>query len=499
MESIKLTAANLPAIAKTGAVVPGYDRSKLASNIVHIGLGHFHRSHQALYLDELLSGGLCSSGIFEINLIPDSFPLAEILAEQDYLYTLITKSALGETRVRVIGAITGYLNASLDKQKAIERVAGAETTLVTLTVTEKGYHYDAKTGDINRGEKAVIHDLEHPEEPETAAGFLAACLFLRRKNGAGPLTIMSCDNIPSNGKLLRACVLSFCKAAHPEILPWVEKNVSFPSSMVDRITPGTTPGLIQELAEKHCITDRWPVCGEDFRQWALEKNFKTEIPDYAKAGVQIAADVEPYELMKMRLLNGSHSAMAYPSYLLGHRRVDEGITDPLIHDFIRRHYMEEVSPTLAPAPGIDFTVYKDTLVSRFSNKNISDTILRLASEGSSKLPNFTLKPLAEAIRKGLPHDSIAFALAGWARFLGGTKEAGGADEQGQIIPLEDVNGPALAAAAKTAGSSPENFLTVIGLQGLQAEEFSAFSGRFGFWLERIYNKGIKAALTEFLN
>jgi mannitol-1-phosphate/altronate dehydrogenase len=491
MESIKLNERNLSGL-KAPISVPGYDRSKLSPSIVHIGLGHFHRAHQAVYLEELLNRGLADSGIFEMNIVSDSFPLAEVLGSQDHLYTLITKSAKGETTVRIVGAILEYLNSYGDKQKGIARLADDATKLITLTVTEKGYYYDPKNGEPDRNEAAVRNDLENPASPQTAAGFLAAALALRYKNGRKPLTIMCCDNIPANGKLVSSCVKSFCRELYPEIVSWIEDNVSFPCSMVDRITPGTTPELIKELEERYGIVDGWPVCGEDYIQWVLEDNFKTAVPDYAASGVQIVRDVEPYELMKMRLLNGSHAALAFPSYLMGCRMVDEGITNPLIGDFIRNHYMEETTPTLEPVPGIDLNVYKDTLVSRFSNKNIGDTILRLASFGSSKLPNFTLKGMSQAIRAHLPHNSFVFAVACWARYLSGT------DEEGRVIPIEDDNAAVICEAPKKATQDPKNFLKVVGVLNLNENEFDDLAAKFKEYLDQIYTQGTKTALAAFL-
>jgi mannitol 2-dehydrogenase len=270
--------------------------------------------------------------------------------------------------------------------------------------------------------------------------------------------------------------------------------------MVDRITPVTTPALVKELEDKYGIADRWPVCGEDFRQWVLEDNFKTKVPCYGEAGVQIVKDAGPYELMKMRLLNGSHSAMAYISWLLGLRVVDEGITNPLVNTFIRRKYMEEITPTLEPVPGIDLDTYKDTLVSRFSNKNIADTIARLASDGASKIPNFMLKPLAEAVRRKLPCDAVVFALAGWARFLEGT------DEQGQPIPLDDPNGPPVAEAAKKAAADPTvantaGFLKAAGIEDgeLSPAELNTAAEKLKIQLDAIHAKGIRKALEEAAN
>jgi mannitol 2-dehydrogenase len=262
--------------------------------------------------------------------------------------------------------------------------------------------------------------------------------------------------------------------------------------MVDRITPGTTPELIDELKNRYGLSDAWPVCGEDFIQWVLEDNFKTQVPDYAAAGVQVVKDVEPYEFMKMRLLNGSHAALGFSSYLLGFRMVDEAITHPPMMDFIRKHYMEEVTPTLEPVPGIDLDAYKDTLVSRFSNKSIADTILRLTAFSSVRFTNFVLKPLSIAIHKGLPHKAITFAVAGCARFLSGT------DEGGRPIPvasdIDDVE--ALKKAAAGAQDNPGDFLSKVGTLDLDGEELAAFETEFKECLGAIYAQGTAATLAE---
>jgi mannitol 2-dehydrogenase len=439
-----------------------------------------------------LNRKLAKTGIIEINLIPDPFPLGKILAEQDHLYTLITKSADGKEDVRVIGSILDYINAPEAKQKALDRVVDETVQLVTLTVTEKGYYYDKASGDPDLKEEAVRHDLENPGDPVSAAGFLAAAIAGRYRTNREPLTVMSCDNIPANGKLLKKLVLYFCREVHPEILSWVEDNVGFPCSMVDRITPVTTPLVVRELEERWGIKDGWPVCAEDFRQWVLEDDFKTPVPDYEAAGAQIVKDAEPYELMKMRLLNGSHSALSYPGYLLGYRKVDEAIKDPLIRDFIRCRYMEEVTPTLKPVPGIDLGAYKDTLISRFSNSNISDTVQRLASQGSSKIPSFMLNPLSDAIRAGGRYEAIAFALASWSRFLSGV------DEQGRPIALDDIRGEELSEAAKNALPQPAGFLKAAGLRDIGGGDMAALGEKFAASLENIKGKGMKKALEEFL-
>ncbi|GHV79411.1 mannitol dehydrogenase [Spirochaetia bacterium] len=476
---------------------PAYSRDVLRPAIVHIGLGNFHRAHQAFFLDTLIAKGLTASGVFEVNLVADRFPLSKIAAEQDYLYTLIAKSGTGEADVRVIGSILGYVNATDDKDAAIARIAKAETSLVSLTITEKGYCRGA--GDVDWNHPAVKHDLQDPADPVSIWGFLAAALSRRAAAGGAPLTIMSCDNFPSNGKVLKESLLSFCAQTYPGLSSWIEDGVSFPCSMVDRITPNTDAAVIAEAEQRYGITDKWTVCCEDFIQWVLEDDFK--LPPgagfdpalFAAAGVQLVADVEPYELMKMRLLNGSHSALGYLSYLMGYTDVADAASDPLLRKFLRLHYMEEITPTVPPVPGIDLTVYKDTLINRFANRAIGDAVLRLAEDGSQKIPNFILKPLAETIRSGGGYDAIAFALAGWARFLEGT------DETGKPIPIKDPEGTAVIQAAKTARNEPEPFLNAIGVRGIDGEALNKLTGVFKQCLERMYTRGTRNALEEFVS
>jgi mannitol-1-phosphate/altronate dehydrogenase len=500
--ALRLNQKNLEALA--GKVeIPRYDRGALVPRIVHVGLGHFHRAHQALYLDELIARGLSGAGIFEINLVEDPYPLGEIAGEQDYLYTLISRGAGGEEKVRVIGSILGYLNAVKDgTEKVLARIAAPETAVLSLTVTEKGYCFDMASGEPAWDNPLLGRDLENPGAPVTMPGFIAAALARRRKTNGLPLTIMSCDNFPSNGRVLKTCIVSFCRKAWPDLVPWIEENVAFPLSMVDRITPATAPETVQYLADNFGMDDRWPVCCEDFRQWVLEDNFKLpEGPadgasfhpgNLSRAGVQVVKEVEPYELMKIRLLNGSHSALSYPAWLLGHQGVAEAALDPLIGNFIRRQYMEEITATLLPVEGIDLNVYKDTLLSRFSNKNIGDTVLRLAQDGSKKIPVSVLNPLIEAIKGGTGRRAVVLALAFWARFLDGV------DEAGAPIPLDDPAGAAAAAAAKKARQDPENFLRVIGIHGIGADPFRELTAEFREGLEKIYRLGTKKTLeTSF--
>jgi mannitol-1-phosphate/altronate dehydrogenase len=513
MDRIRVAQKNLEAL---GAVrvgsgrlgIPRYDRGALKRRVVHLGLGHFHRAHQAVYIDELLNRGGTDSGIFEINLVPDGYALGEIAGAQDYLYTLRARGAGGEEDVRVVGSILGYLNAASFPREALGILSAGETLVISLTVTEKGYCYDTARGDLDWDQGAIIHDLGDPEAPRSTIGFLAAALDRRRRNGGGPVTVMSCDNFPSNGKILERCLLAFCRRVRRDLVPWIEDQTAFPLSMVDRITPGTDGAFLRDLGERYGIEDRWAVGCEDFRQWVLEDRFQEGFPlgGLGELGVQVVKAVEPYELMKIRLLNGSHSALAYPAYLLGYTGVAEAAEDPLLRRFIRERYMAEMEATLPEVPGIRLGEYQDTLIRRFSNRNIADTILRLASEGSKKIPNAMLDPLAELVRargtgaqgaeaRGAGaggYGGILFALASWARFLTGT------GEKGEAIPLEDPMAAELSSAAGRAREDPAGFLRAIGVPGLGEEDMNVLARGFAARLDRIYALGVRGALEELM-
>ncbi|MDR2136293.1 MAG: mannitol dehydrogenase family protein [Treponema sp.] len=485
---------NLGALGALGGRlgIPRYERRNLRKRIVHLGLGHFHRAHQAVYVDDLLNRGLADTGIFAVNLVPDAYPLCEIAAGQDYLYTLAARGSGGEEDIRVVGSILGCLNAAGRSDEALEIMSRAETAAISLTVTEKGYYYDTARGDLAWDNADLIGDTRQPERPRTTIGFLAAVLDRRRRAGAGPLTVMSCDNFPSNGTILSRCLVSFCRETRPELVPWIEDNVSFPCSMVDRITPAATGALAEDLAGRYGIADRWAVGCEDFRQWVLEANFQKGFPldRLGEAGALIVKDVEPYELMKIRLLNGSHSALAYPAWLLGYGAVTDAAEDPALRRFIRDFYMEEVGATVPPIPGIALGDYKDTLIRRFSNRHIADTVPRLASDGSKKIPNAILGPLAELARGGeRPYGAVVLALAFWARFLTGT------GEQGERFPLDDPAAAELSAAARRAREDPAAFLRAIRMPELP--EPGALARDFAARLGRIYACGTRRALEEF--
>ena len=476
--------------------VPNYDRGAVQPWIAHLGVGGFHRAHQAVYTDDLLRRGLDRWGICGVGITAADRRMQEALAQQDWLYTLVAASAEG-LDVRVIGSMVRYLVAREDTRPVIERLAGEETRLVSLTVTENGYHHDPQTGELNLLVPEVAHDLDHPNEPQTVVGTLAAMLVWRFRGGRRPVTILSCDNLPGNGAILRGLVLGFLAEARlPEAdygaRGWVEEAVPFPNTMVDRITPFTTEDRRRSLEQQYGVRDNWPVFCEDFRQWVIEDRFATGRPPWEEAGAQFVPDVHPYELMKIRLLNGSHSALAYLAYLLGHRDVDRAMADPDLRCFLRERYMEEVTPTLQPVPGIDLDAYKDGLVRRFANPAIRDQVTRLAMDGSKKVPNMIVKPLAETLRAGRPFGAMALALAGWIRFLAGT------DEEGKAVVVEDPLAESLMAAARRGGRDPRPFLALREIFGEEVPRARALVEALAGYLERLHAEGARRTLQGFL-
>lgn len=446
---MRLDSKTLSKLKEKGIKVPSYDRSTLKSSCVHIGLGHFHRAHFLSYMEELLNAGLTDSGVYEIDFMPPA-AYVKSLEEQAYLYSLSELSPDGSENVKVIGAITGYANQTTEPEKVFSLLTSPETTLISLTITEKGYCYSDETDSIDWNNPAIAHDLTSDEPSRSVIGGLAAALNERMKQRL-PVTIMSCDNVPENGEMLKSCILQFAERKYPDLTEWIADNVSFPCTMVDRITPGTSEKDIAHLKEKYDLEDGSPVHSEDFIQWVIEDDFKTKIPPFAKAGALVVKDVKPYELMKIRLLNGAHSALSYPSILLGMTMVHEAMEDEDIRRFIRSRYMEDITTTLSPVPGVDVEAYKDKLISRFSNRSIADTLLRLASDGSKKIANAIIKPLVEA--KSGNRNALILSLALWQYYY--TKPG---------VVIDDPKG---AELLKAAGDS-EAFLHIAGLDDAEA-------------------------------
>lgn len=426
----KLSASSLGSL--TGVEIPAYDRAAVRAGIMHFGVGGFHRAHQAMVIDDLLAKGAANDwGICGVGVMPSDRRMRDALASQDYLYTLVEKHPDGELTARVIGSIVDYLYAPDDPEAVIERMADPSIRIVSLTVTEGGYNINQVTGRFQLDEPGVMHDL-NADAPETVFGLIVEALRRRRDRGIPPFTVMSCDNLQNNGEVARHAFTTFAHAKDEQLAAWIDANVVFPNSMVDRITPVTTEGDRAELAERFGIDDAWPVVCEPFFQWVLQDSFTDSRPPYERAGVEIVDDVEPYEFIKLRLLNSSHQGLCYFGHLMGYRYAHDAAQDPLIAQFLLAYMNDEATPTLKPVAGLDIEEYKPQLIERFSNPGIRDTIARLCAESSDRIPKWLLPVVRDQLAMPQPHVTFAAAIvASWARY------AEGIDEQGEPIEVVD--------------------------------------------------------------
>ncbi len=451
---VRLTASALTAISEV-VPVPGYDRDRVTTGIVHFGVGSFHRSHEAMYVDRLLETGDDSAwGICGVGVLPSDARMRDVLAHQDGLYTLVVKHPDGRSEVRIIGSLTEYLFAPDDPEAVIEKLSAPTTRIVSMTVTEGGYSVNDATGEFDATGADTVADLEEGAVPRTVFGLIAEGLRRRRDRGIAPFTVMSCDNIQGNGDVARTALTSFARLKDPVLGRWIAENVAFPNSMVDRITPATTAASIAEIADSYGIEDEWPVVSEAFEQWVLEDDFPLGRPDFAGVGVQLVDDVEPYELMKLRLLNASHQAMSYLGILAGYAYVHEVVGDDLFVRFLMGYMVEEAGPTLQPVPGIDLDAYRKELISRFSSIAIADTLARQVVDGSERIPKFLLPVVRDQLAAGGPIDRVALVLAAWGVFIEGV------DESGEPIQLTDIRAPRLREAVRLEASTPGALLDI---------------------------------------
>ncbi len=433
--------------------MPTYDRAAVTPGVVHIGVGGFHRAHQAMYLDELMERGEALDwGIVGVGLMPGDARMAEVLGAQDFLYTLVVKHPDGHLEPRVVGSMVDYLYAPERAADVLDRMADPATRIVSLTVTEGGWHVHQVTGEFDASDPAIQGDLERPGEPSTAFGFLTEALARRRAAGVPPFTVMSCDNIRGNGDVAHRMLVGFATLRDPELAAWIDGEVAFPNSMVDRITPVTTDADRAHLAESFGIEDGWPVVCEPFSQWALEEHFPAGRPPFEDVGVQVVEDVTPYELMKLRLLNASHQALAYLGYLAGHRYAHEVCAEPLFTDFLLGYMEHEGSPTLPPVPGVDLAAYRQQLIDRFANPEIRDTLARLCAESSDRIPQWLLPVVRERLAADGDVRRSALVVASWARY------AEGVDEQGEPIEVVDRRKDQVMERARQQSEDPLAFL-----------------------------------------
>ncbi len=470
---------------------PAYDRLGLITGIVHFGVGGFHRAHQAVYLDDLLNAGKAREwGICGVGLLGDDARMRDALVPQDSLYTVVTRDKGGD-KARVVGSLTGYLLAPNDPERVLEMLVRPSTRLVTLTITEGGYNTDFQSGQFDLSHPDIVHDLAHPTRPASVFGFLAEGLARRRRAGLAPFSILSCDNIQSNGTVIARCMHMFAGQRDPDLARWIEENVAFPSCMVDRITPQTTDAERALVQTEFGIDDAWPVVCEPFRQWVIEDTFSNGRPPLEDVGAQMVRDVRPYETMKLRLLNAGHSALGYLGWLAGYRTIDRVASDPQFQAYLREMWDSEVSPLLQPVPGVDLDEYKATLLTRFANPRIADQVSRICGDGSSKMPKFLLPSLHEQLARNGPHRALTLATASWLRSLSGT------DEQGQAYPIDDPQAFLLQARALEGGIDPRPLLSVRSVFG-DLIDHTAFVQELGRVLEQLYAQGARATLTAYL-
>ena len=470
--------------------VPAYDRTAVRAGIVHFGVGAFHRAHQAMYLDRLMDEGKALDwGICGVGVLPGDRRMKEALEAQNCLYTLVLKHPDGTFEPRVIGSIVEYLFAPDDPDAVIEKMAGEQTRIVSLTVTEGGYNFNAVTGEFDATNPDVAHDLEPGATPRTTFGLIIEALARRRERGLAPFTVLSCDNIQGNGDAARRSFVAFATLRDPELGKWVDENVAFPNCMVDRITPVTTDEDRAEIARRFGVEDRWPVVCEPFTQWVLEDRFPLGRPPFEDVGVQIVENVEPYELMKLRLLNASHQGLCYFGYLAGYRLVHDVCQDPLFANFLLAYMDREATPTLEPVPGIDLEEYKPNLIARFSNPHVRDTVARLCAESSDRIPKWLLPVIRHNLAHGGEITRSAAVVASWARY------AEGVDEQGEPIQVVDRLADRLTATARGQREDRLAFLRDREVFGDLVDD-ERFTSVYRQHLDSLYEHGARATLEK---
>lgn len=401
---------------------PRYDRSALKTRIVHFGFGAFHRAHQALLTDRVLNALGGDWGICEISLFSGD-KLMTALREQDHLFTVLEKGREGNQAI-IVGAVNECLNAKLDGMEAIiEKFCEPQVAIVSLTVTEKGYCIDPATGKLDVNNERIVHDLQHPNEPHSAPGILVEALNRRRERGIRPFTVLSCDNIPDNGHVVRNAVIGMAEKRSQELADWVHEHVTFPGTMVDRIVPAATPESLQEITDILGVEDPCAISGEPFIQWVIEDNFVAGRPAWEEVGVEMVSDVMPWEQMKLRMLNGSHSFLAWLGYLAGYQHINDCMADENFRLAAHRLMMHEQAPTLR-VTGVNLHQYAHNLIERFSNPSLKHRTWQIAMDGSQKLPQRMLESVRWHLQQGDEWPCLALGIAAWMRYVSGVDDAG---------------------------------------------------------------------------
>ncbi|RYE99967.1 MAG: mannitol dehydrogenase family protein, partial [Oxalobacteraceae bacterium] len=407
------------------------------------------------------------------------------------MYTVVERSAEG-SKARIIGSITSYIYAPGNTDAVIAKMAHADTRIVSLTITESGYYCNEATGELDAKHPDIVYDLAGKGAPRTVYGYLFSALKKRFDDRQRPFTVMSCDNVQQNGTMARKMLLAFAKARDPKLAEWISENGAFPNSMVDRITPRTHDADKVSLAEHFGVEDAWPVVTEPFMQWVIEDDFADGRPLWEKVGVQVVGEVEPFELMKLRLLNASHSAMGYLGYLAGFTYIHEVINHPQFHKYIHNMMQQEVKPLLPHIPGVNIDAYCDTLLHRFANPTIQDQVTRICMGGSGKMPKFIMPSISDQVARGGKHRRLALCVASWFRYLTGK------DEHGKAFTIDDPMAKELQAKALTGGNQPMVLLGVESLFGDDLRHSKVFVEELTSALESLYRDGALATLAKYV-
>lgn len=489
MNMSKLSNATLASLPKS-ILRPSYNRSKLTPGIVHIGLGNFHRAHQAWYLHRLMEQGLAHDwAILGAGIRPYDRELSEKLTEQDFLTTLIELDPKGRS-AEVIGSMIGYVPIEEGNGPLIEQMADPSIRIVSLTVTEGGYYIDSVTGRFDVAHPDIQHDVAHPEEPRTVFGAIVAALKRRHDLGVGPFTCQSCDNLQGNGEILRQAIIELAGQTDPALAVWIDETCTFPNSMVDCIVPATGPSeraLVRELG----VVDAAPVTHENFRQWVIEDKFCAGRPDWDKVGATFSDNVHGFEVQKLRLLNAGHQVIANVGEILGIAKVSELMEHEALYEMFRKVLLTEIVPHVTPVPGMTPEEYVDLIDRRFANEAIGDTTRRIAFDGSSRHPGFVLPTVRDALQADAPLDGLALVEAAWARMCEGTRE------NGSIIESNDPQWVMLKSQALEARVMPKRWLELNQIYGDLAKS-ERFSTAFEKWLDIIYREGMEAAIHHYL-
>ncbi|WP_425342911.1 mannitol dehydrogenase family protein [Sagittula salina] len=449
--------------------------------IVHLGPGAFFRAFNAIWTEEAMAAQGGDWGICAVSL--KSPTARDQMAPQDGCFTAVELGPAGETR-KVIGAVAEVLVAPEDPALVVSRMADPGVRIVSLTVTEKGYCHEPSTGHLRLDHPDIAHDLSNPDRPRSALGFIVAALRARRAAGTGPFTVLSCDNLPSNGAVVRGVVLEFARALDATLADWIAGTVTFPATMVDRITPATTEADLQRLAQAEGYRDPAMVVHEPFRQWVIEDDFTAGRPAWDAVGAQMVSTVEAHELMKLRCLNGTHSTLAYLGYLGGYETIADTVADPAYAALCERLWADEIVPTLPQPEGEDLQAYTAALMARYRNPAIRHRTWQIAMDGSQKLPQRLLGTIRDNLAAGRVPHGLCLAVAAWMRYVGGV------DEQGGAIDVRDP----LAADLKAASDSAQTAEAKVAALLAKHEVFDA-----GLAEDARFREAVIAAYTALLN